>query len=98
MLQIESIILYSINQLNSERTIYSIYHLLKGKKSSQTIQDAHLFSLKKFFRIFESLTRESFDKIIGKIFEKKLIRECGERRFLLTAKGNSYLEKNQLPI
>ncbi|MDQ0197461.1 YpbB family protein [Neobacillus ginsengisoli] len=98
MLNIENIILYCIKQLNGERTIYSIYHLLNGKKSSQTIQDAHLFSLKKFFRILESLTRESFDKIIEKIFEKKLIRKCGEQRFLLTPTGDIHLEKIQLPI
>jgi uncharacterized protein YpbB len=97
MLQIESIILYCLKQLNSERTIYSIYHLLNGKKSSQTIQDAHLFSLKKFFGIYESLTREAFEEIIQPMLEKKWIYSCGEQQFLLTPSGKSFLEGNQLP-
>lgn len=97
MLNIENIILYCIKQLNGERTIYSIYHLLNGKKSSQTIQDSHLFSLKNYFRLFDSLTRESFDKIIKNISNKALIRESGEQRFFLTVAGELRLEKNPFP-
>jgi uncharacterized protein YpbB len=97
MLQIESIILYSIKQLNKERTIYSAYHLLNGKKSSQTIQDAHLFSLKSFFGIYEHLSRESFDKIIQSMQGKNWIKDIGELRFNLTPLGTAHLDKNQLP-
>jgi uncharacterized protein YpbB len=83
--------------LNGERTIYSIFHLLNGKKSSQTIQDAHLFSIKKFFRIFELLTRESFDKIIENLLEKQWICLDGEKRYLLTAEGEMQLIPDSLP-
>ncbi|MEH6907985.1 hypothetical protein V7008_20090, partial [Neobacillus drentensis] len=81
MMQIESIILYSIKQLKSERTIYSVYHLLNGKKSSQTIQDAHLFSLKKFFGIYEQLSRESFDEIYQAVVEKNWLISKGDQRY-----------------
>ncbi|PFP27329.1 RQC domain-containing protein [Bacillus sp. AFS073361] len=97
MLQIESIILYSIKQLNKERTIYSVYHLLNGKKSSQTIQDAHLFSLKSFFGIYEQLSRESFEEIIQSMSEKKWVKNIGEQRFIVTLLGKELLEKTQLP-
>ena len=97
MLQLETIILFCIKQLNSERTIYSIYHLLNGKKSSQTIQDAHLFSLKKFFGIYESLTRESFDEIIQSMIKKGWIDHSGEQHYLLTYSGISILEINPIP-
>ncbi|MEH7176717.1 helix-turn-helix domain-containing protein [Neobacillus vireti] len=88
---IEIIILYCLKQLNGERTIYSIFHLLNGKKSSQTLQDAHFFSLKKYFRILEPLTRDNFDQIFNTILEKKLVETCGEQRFLLTTAGEDYL-------
>lgn len=94
MCEIENILLYCLKQLNGERTIYSIYHLLNGKKSSQTLQDAHLFSLKKYFRILEPLTRESFDEIFNRLLEKKLIEACGEQRYLLTSVGQDYLINN----
>jgi uncharacterized protein YpbB len=97
MCRIENILLYCLKQLNGERTIYSIYHLLNGKKSSQTLQDAHLFSLKRYFRILEPLTRESFDEIFNKLLENKLVEPCGEQRFLLTPAGEDYLLNNEQP-
>lgn len=95
--KIENILLYCLKQLNGERTIYSIYHLLNGKKSSQTLQDAHLFSLKRYFRILEPLTRESFDEIFNHLIEKKLVESCGEQRFLLTSAGEDFIINHEQP-
>ncbi|WP_177177258.1 helix-turn-helix domain-containing protein [Bacillus sp. MUM 116] len=97
MQSLENIILYCLKQLNGERTIYSIYHLLNGKKSSQTIQDAHLYSLKKFFRIIEPLTREFFDTIVQRIFKKGWISKISDHQFLITASGEDQLKKHSLP-
>ncbi|MFF2448754.1 helix-turn-helix domain-containing protein [Neobacillus sp. NPDC058068] len=97
MAQLASIILYCLTQLNGERTIYSIFHLLNGKKSSQTIQDAHLFSLKNFFGVYEPLTRESFEDIIQMMQESEWIYNCGEQRFLPTPTGKSFLGNHPLP-
>ncbi|MEH7333802.1 helix-turn-helix domain-containing protein [Neobacillus drentensis] len=97
MKQIESILLYCLKKLNRERTIYSIYHLLNGKKSSQTIQDAHLFSLKHLFGIYDTLTRESFENIIHNMVEKKWIKNCGEQRFVLTPEGEVNLYESKIP-
>ncbi|MBT2726319.1 helix-turn-helix domain-containing protein [Bacillus sp. ISL-75] len=97
MMQLESIILYSVKQLNRERTIYSVYHLLNGKKSSQTIQDAHLFSLKKFFGIYEQLTRDSFDEIYQSMVEKNWLINKGEQRYDVTTSGITLLENKPLP-
>jgi uncharacterized protein YpbB len=97
MCEIENILLYCLKQINGERTIYSIYHLLNGKKSSQTLQDAHLFSLKRYFRILEPLTRESFDEIFNYILSKKLVEVSGDQRYRLTAAGHEYLLQNPQP-
>jgi uncharacterized protein YpbB len=97
MSKIENILLYCLKQLNGERTIYSIYHLLNGKKSSQTLQDAHLFSLKRYFRILEPLTREYFDKMINHLLERQLVEPCGEQRLLLTSAGEDYLINHSQP-
>lgn len=96
MLQLETVILYCLKQLNNERTIYSIYHLLNGKKSSQTIQDAHLFSLKEFFGVYETLTREDFEQITEDLFKKNLIDGCGEQRYQLTVSGLEHLENTSM--
>ena len=93
MQYIEIIMLYCVKQLNGERTIYSIYHLLNGKKSSQTIQDAHLFSLKNYFRILEPLTRDTFDIVFKRLLDKKWVEPCGEQTYRLSSSGLAYLQK-----
>lgn len=95
---LELIILDCLKKIQSERTIYSIYHLLNGKKSSQTIQDAHLFSLTKYYGVFESLTRESFEKIISTMIEQTWICRSGdEQRFIIASSGECFLNNNKLP-
>ncbi|MCM3766528.1 helix-turn-helix domain-containing protein [Neobacillus niacini] len=98
MLHIELIILHCLQSIKNERTIYSIFHLLKGKKSSQTIQDAHLFSLKPFFGILEPMTRELFDRKIAAMLQNNLIIDCGGQRFVPALLGESLLQNNRLPI
>ncbi|MCM3566755.1 helix-turn-helix domain-containing protein [Neobacillus mesonae] len=96
MAQLESIILYCLKQLNKERTVYSIYHLLNGKKSSQTIQDAHLFNLKKFFGIMDVLTRETFNQRIETLLNQKLIYKVKDQTFFPTPSGDLFLKNNPL--
>ncbi|WP_342432165.1 helix-turn-helix domain-containing protein [Neobacillus sp. FSL H8-0543] len=93
MQNIEIIMLYCLKQLNGERTIYSIYHLLNGKKSSQTIQDAHLFSLKNYFRILEPLTRDSFDIVFKRLLDKNWVEPIGDQIYRLSSSGLVNLQK-----
>lgn len=85
---IEGMILDSLNKINGERTIYSIYHLLKGKKSSQTIQDAHLYGLTKYFGVFPQLTREYLEEIIQAAKKTGLIHSVDEQRYVLHAEND----------
>ena len=58
---LQTMILFCLHKINGERTIYSIYHLLKGKKSSQTIQDTHLFHLQPFYQTYTNLSRNDLE-------------------------------------
>ncbi|WP_462412069.1 YpbB family protein [Neobacillus sp. Marseille-QA0830] len=97
MQKIETIILYCLKQLNGERTVFSIFHLLNGKKSSQTIQDAHLFNLKRFFGISEQMSRESFEEIIQKLAGQQKIESIGQQRYSVTKSGELQVETNLIP-
>ncbi|WP_158318828.1 helix-turn-helix domain-containing protein [Robertmurraya kyonggiensis] len=83
----EYVVLHCLHKLNGERTIYSIYHLLSGKKSSQTIQDAHLFQLTKFFKTYSSITRNQFDEIVNSLVEQSMIFETGEQYYVVSESG-----------
>jgi uncharacterized protein YpbB len=61
MTYFQAILLYCFQQIQTERTMASVFHLLKGKKSSQTIQDAFLYNLHIFFHLFPFLKRKDFE-------------------------------------
>ncbi|WP_057914337.1 helix-turn-helix domain-containing protein [Peribacillus muralis] len=61
---LQAIILYAIKKFQGERSVYAIYHMLQGKKSSQTIQDAHLFGLTDIFGTKPVITRQQLNQNI----------------------------------
>lgn len=87
------LILSCLQKINGERTTYSIYHLLKGKKSSQTIQDAHLFYMTNLFQTFPQLSRIYFDNIIRDLMNKTYIQIVDTDKFKITTKGMAHLDK-----
>lgn len=91
MTYIEAVVLYCLKKINGERTIFSVYHLLKGKRSSQTIQDAHLYSLTSMFYSFPIMDRIGFEKMAAKLHENNLISESEPEKFILTEEGRSQL-------
>ncbi|WP_223881846.1 helix-turn-helix domain-containing protein [Niallia endozanthoxylica] len=94
------IILFCLHKLQGERTIYSIYHLLHGKKSSQTIQDAHLFQLTPFFQTDTNMSRELLEKNISFLLNEQLIVEKANQHYSVTLKGENRLNQAlaQTPI
>lgn len=68
----------SVYKLNGERSISAVYHLFKGKKSSQTIQDASLFELSRYFGCYPGFTRDQLNRSALKLEEKHYIRKTDE--------------------
>ena len=58
----QQILLRIFCKLNNERTVSAAYHLLRGKRSGQTIQDVGLFQLHAYFGLLPKLTRATFDE------------------------------------
>lgn len=86
------VVLRCLHKINGERTVFSIYHLLCGKKSSQTIQDAHLFQLAPFFNTYNAITRQEFVTIIEELKASELIEHKQEDVYQLTQSGIFYVE------
>jgi uncharacterized protein YpbB len=94
------LILACIQKINGERTSYSIYHLLRGKKSSQTIQDAHLFNMTNLFQTFPQLSRNDFDEVVRDLLTKNYIQIVNVDKFKVTSLGSTYLDNafSEMPI
>ncbi|WP_456278499.1 helix-turn-helix domain-containing protein [Bacillus sp. AK128] len=89
--------LYGLDKINGERTIYSIFHLYKGKRSSQTIQDAKLFNLEPLFGVIPDLTRTTLDQVINTLENKEYISSVGDGAYILTHSGRNELNSFDLP-
>jgi uncharacterized protein YpbB len=96
MTYLNFVIVYCLRQLNGERSIYSVYHILKGKKSSQSIQDAHLFQLQSFFLSLPNLSRNYFNEKVNKLAEGHFINVNEESKAEVTEKGEEALKQFNL--
>ena len=98
---LDTVILYCLKQIDGERSMYSIFHILNGKKSSQTIQDAHLFHLSHLFQSFHYLTRDEFEQRIGCLKAGQWVQETVQYHYQLSDLGNltirKQLEQKPLP-
>ena len=92
---LHAIILYMINKFEGERSIYAIYHMLQGKKSSQTIQDAHLFRLTSLFGILPRFTRQQLDQTIELFLKEGYIAHTEKTdAYTISAHGRLMLQKH----
>ncbi|MBM7694732.1 uncharacterized protein YpbB [Peribacillus deserti] len=89
---LEALILKCLQKVNGERSISGTYHLLKGKKSSQTIQDSHLFGINRFFGIYPNINREELNSVIQKFVENGLAKKLPNNNYAVTAAGMKELE------
>jgi len=92
----DKMILICIKSLQAQRTISNIYHLLTGKKSIQSIQDAHIYQLQDFYGVYKNLTKKQFDQKINDLLSKELLREISKQHSIckLTAAGDDWLQNH----
>src|SRR5690625_6472670 len=97
---IDYIILKAYAQMKEERTIYSIFYLLKGKRSIQTVQDAHLFNLTSYYGIYKKISLHEYDVILQNLLdEQKINYNDTTHTYLDRKKGESYIrEDNQSQV
>ncbi|MDL4840767.1 helix-turn-helix domain-containing protein [Aquibacillus rhizosphaerae] len=89
------IILECMIKLRAERSVTSIYHLIIGKRSSQTLQDVYLYKLTSYFGILKSLNRKEFDTHIEELVTEGLFSIDNDGLATISSKGRSYYERNQ---
>lgn len=89
---LKAVILLMLKEVEGERTSSSVFHLLKGKKSAQTIQDAHLYKLTKWFQTAPFLTMPSFEQAIADLLECSCLAGDVQRPFV-TKKGQQEINR-----
>lgn len=90
------IILKSSLQFNRNRTCSAIFHLITGKRSIQTVQDAHIYQLKSFYGINRSLHKRSFDTKVNTLVSEQLLNFDNESMCCsVTPNGVNWLKEHK---
>ncbi|MGM7701714.1 helix-turn-helix domain-containing protein [Pseudalkalibacillus sp. Hm43] len=88
----EMIYLFGIHRMNGERTTSGLFHLLTGKKSSQTVQDGKLFGLSHLFGTFQGYKYAAFASKIHEFEKKGWIHLEENQKAILTELGEWTLQ------
>src|SRR5690625_3876037 len=75
---LEQLILLCTKQLHKQRSVGAIYHLLNGKRSIQTLQDAHLFNLDRYYGILPTISRDEFEQHIERLIDQNVINKVAK--------------------
>ncbi|WP_174613631.1 helix-turn-helix domain-containing protein [Virgibacillus ihumii] len=89
---LDMIIIKCSSQFQDKRSVAAIFHLLKGRKSIQTQQDAFLYDLQKFYGIYKKLSKQSFNLIINQLQDNGYLHLYGGS-VLSGKKGTAFLQK-----
>ncbi|WP_227936150.1 helix-turn-helix domain-containing protein [Alkalihalobacillus deserti] len=82
-----------LDVLNGERSIYGAFHLLKGKKSAQTIQDGAFFGLTSYFGLFPELTRTDLETDVRELIANGQAQLLEQDRIRLSENGKVELKQ-----
>lgn len=85
------LMLFSLKQINGERSIFGLFHLLQGKKSAQTIQDSQFFQLSCLFQTQPHLTRKQLITTINELIKSEWVKKVADDVVMLTDHGDKKL-------
>ncbi|WP_164668735.1 helix-turn-helix domain-containing protein [Virgibacillus doumboii] len=91
----DRIVILCSSQFKNGRSVSAIYHLLKGKRSIQTVQDAHIYRLDNYYGIYKTLRKQDFDEQINKLVSNNLILLDGESTAKPADSGYKLLEETE---
>ncbi|SDN38160.1 helix-turn-helix domain-containing protein [Alkalicoccus daliensis] len=86
------LILNVLNLLRGERSLSGAIHILKGKRSAQTIQDISLYNLEKWAAALKLHSYTDINKIGVHLYNRELIVDQGKQT-LVTNKGKEIINK-----
>ncbi|HLR66351.1 helix-turn-helix domain-containing protein [Virgibacillus alimentarius] len=91
------IVLKCCLHINDERSTAAIFHLLKGKRSIQTVQDTHIYHLDHLYGIHQQLTKQTFDRKIKELHHQDLLipKSSTKNIYKPTDKAKKWIENNK---
>lgn len=79
-------------QLNNEKSPAAAFHLLRGKRSGQMMQDVAYYNVHEFFGILPKLSKELFDDAVQELVNKQYIYIDKQMTLHVTPTGEEFLQ------
>ncbi|KGR74114.1 helix-turn-helix domain-containing protein [Ureibacillus sinduriensis] len=89
------ILLQIFHNFNQERSISAPFHLLRGKRSGQTVQDVGIYQLHQYFGILPKLTRTKYNEELSTLIENQSLIVKDDGFYELTRNADEQLKKMQ---
>ncbi|SER45636.1 helix-turn-helix domain-containing protein [Salipaludibacillus aurantiacus] len=86
------LLLNTVYKLQGERSVNGAIHLLRGKRSAQTIQDIHLFSLETYAASLKQWPEEDINKMVTALYRGGFLSQSNQTT-LLSKKGTDWLKE-----
>lgn len=90
---LETIVMTCFKQIHGQRSDSSLYHLLTGKKSIQTIQDAHIYQLQNYYGICKRMSKQQLNEKIQLLYRAGLLHSVSSKESipLVNKRGDAWL-------
>ncbi|SER43756.1 helix-turn-helix domain-containing protein [Salisediminibacterium halotolerans] len=89
----ERLLLAAIQSAGAERSLNGVKHILKGKRSAQTIQDVRFFQCERITASLKDAPEVNIESIVSALKERGCIRSGPADTHHLTAEGVRYLQE-----
>lgn len=89
------LILYLIEKFKGDRSTSAVFHLLRGKRTAQTIQDGYTYGVHPYFNGLHTLAREEMDVVVNGLHKQGFVEEMGLNQCVLTPLGSIELARLQ---
>ena len=91
---LQQILLQIYQRINGQRSESAAYHLLRGKRSGQTIQDVGTFGLQPYFSILPKFSKTNFQEAFDQLIENGWLYYDEKQALRLTKRGNCLFDKS----
>ncbi|QTD42203.1 helix-turn-helix domain-containing protein [Sporosarcina sp. Te-1] len=81
-MELSSVILFMLSKMNGERSRNACLHIIRGKRSGQTLQDVQYFNLKAFFSILPKLNAAIYENELELLVKNRYIMEVDSRLYV----------------
>jgi len=93
ILLFRQILLQIFHNFNQDRTISAPFHLLRGKRSGQTMQDVGIYHLHSYFGILPKLSRAKYDQAVSELVNDQLLFVKEDGFYEFTSKAATEMQE-----